>query len=284
MNPLYAFDVGLNVSSVNVIVYNLPPYTNLGSAWATIQKAFYAQQTGVYYLSFTFSVPTRTVMYAFVYTSISQFQRCTMRTDDNTHVGTDVISRGCLLELQATESFAVYYTPLGSSSASCGQTSVRGFLYSPTHGQTAVWAVGSNTPQSGSTALNNMVSFEKVYTNTIPPNSLSSVKIWYDTNPTTGTIPVSGIYFVELVVTSSSTISTNMDLTLVVGNNPVFRLLFATPVTCSTRSRSSLVRAYSGQQMSVTMTTDTMIDGCTTNGALNLDPVSFNGFLLYPDT
>lgn len=81
---------------------------------------------------------------------------CQTIIGDDTHSGIDLASRGCLIQLNMSDTIQFYQFnyEVGNyyvyTDTSYGQTSIRGFLYTPSHGNPVAWSVYNSDGISGS--------------------------------------------------------------------------------------------------------------------------------------
>ena len=263
MSTLVAFEVCSTKLTGNgafdAIVYNY------GNAWNNATQSFTAPVTGIYYFSLSLGVPATTKVWNRF--EIGYTDYCDIEIYSILHDGLDVISRGCLLSLNAGNILDItwFYT---NGDSSYSQTSFRGFLYSPTHGVKVAWSVHNSGYVTGSGLA---MSFPNVYVN-VPST------VWQSsTNKVI--IPVSGTYYVEMVGQTDSYVSAldPMDMRLTLNSTVTLsRLYFGSMINYVTRSLPIIVHLQASSVLSVAYyNVDVYGD--------SYDGLSFQGFLLYPD-
>jgi hypothetical protein len=183
---------------------------------------------------------------------------------ETTHAGIDVASRGCLIRMAAGTKLAPnLHSTQGTSSY--GESTIRGYLYSPAQGVQVAWSVhNSDNPIS----VNGQVTYPIVNVNVGPTSP------WQATTNTV-IIPTSGYYYIEV---ASETKPGPADMRVVLnGAVTISRVLLGFSADWVGRSRSVLMQLHTGDQLVVTCTS------CTISGDGN-QGVSFMGVLLYQTT
>lgn len=186
---------------------------------------------------------------------------------ESSHRGNDIISRGCLINLSAGA--AVKVTPMANWGLSTqGESTFRGFLYSPIQGVAVAWSVHvdygwSNCPTGW------VVQYAITYLNigpTLPWNPSSYVM----------TAVVAGTYYIEFCAITYSGNPVNMIMYLN-GVTTLSRLWIGWGNSYSwvSRSRAIIVYLNANDQLQVRM-------GSMTNFVGNMQQgTSFMGMLLY---
>jgi hypothetical protein len=191
---------------------------------------------------------------------------------EDSHAGIDVASRGCLMKLSMGDVVNVVGTDYGSArsygTSANGETTFRGYLYSPVQGIQVAWSV--HKKGAVSTGGNELINFTSPY---ILFTSGSSTSSPYQTSSSTVTIPTAGIYYVEIVLQTNSG---KADMRLVLNTNTILTRLVTnyTGTSYVTRSRSLLRR------FAVNDTLQVMCENCDITGDF-YEGISFMGLLLY---
>ena len=248
-------------SDVNFDIVNI----NIGNGWSPSSKCFVAPVTGAYYFSYSFGTIAANQLWYHMRISNNNTKFCDfeLAPDDKPSKinGADVGSRGCLISLNAGNS--VYVTSVNNyanAMSSYGETSFRGFLYSPKQGISAAWSVCSN---AGELTVSGLLQFEVVYVNTGVWSPLSN----------SVTITTAGTYYVE--IGSQNYYGGNTDMQLIANGNRVILRLVISQSYCSfiIRSRSSVVQLIPGDVLTVLCTS------CDMSGD-NAGGIYFQGILL----
>ena len=177
----------------------------------------------------------------------------------------EISSRSCLIELNVGD---FVFLTAGSAnyayaSSSYGETSFRGFLYSPKQVSPVAWSVSSS---ANDLKVNGSIQFSDVYVNTgVWSSSLYCV-----------TIPKTGTYYMEIGSQNFyATSAGNTDMRIKAnGNTVILRLLISLPY-CGviTRSRSVIAHLNVGDVLNV------QCISCVITG-YNAGGIYFNGILL----
>ncbi len=172
---------------------------NIGGGWNTGSNAFVAPVAGIYYLSYSVgSTVNRLFWWNIIVHSAMLCDNANYAIIVSNPNGLDISSRGCLVNLAAntvvtTAASDAGYGPLGSDS-SYGESSFRGFLYSPVQGVKVAWSVHVDDAVSGTL----VIPFSVIYVN-VGYNSITCCSLPYSASTYTVTIPTDGTYYIELV-------------------------------------------------------------------------------------
>lgn len=257
MSPLVVFDVASTDPQTDGQMHDV--HLNVRNGWDSAKQAFVAAHDGVYYFFLSAGVPAYTALTATVSSSVSHTD-CGLQMGDTSHNGVDLISRGCILSLSTGEEVSISLGP-NHPDTTYGETSLRGFLYSPAHQHNVAWAVHNNGTVSGSGSI---MSFPNVTVNV--------GGAWNDASNTI-TVPVTGTYLIELV--GATGVQGSIDMRLMLNSDTVLtRLWSAGPEDSVTRSRTLLATLNATQTLSIAYDNVNM-DGHSSNG------ISFQGMLLY---
>lgn len=261
MSPLIMFDVYCSRNSGGQTpVFDVISY-NYGNGWSNCSQAFIAPQAGIYYFGISAGVlQSPNSVTGDFQVSGAAVHYCLFDLDNN-HNGLDLISRGCLLPLNASDVVSVHWRYSGIDT-SYGETSLRGFLYSPIHGQQVAWSLHNY----GYVAPAAVVTYGKVlFTKNCTYTAGGVVKV-----------KVTGFYYMEVV---AHVISNGGVMTLVTydGGKMLNRLYFAnSTVPFITRSVPFMAHLNTSSFVQ-TLNQGSALDGNNNGG------ISFHGFLLYPD-
>ena len=262
MSPLIAFEVYASQSAASQSNVFDETVFNYGNAWSQYNQEFTAPISGIYYFSLSVGVTASNLGW----NSIAAYDTCELDLFDSHHTGIDLISGSCMMYITATQTVSIYWNILTDGmDSSYFETTFRGFLYSPVHGMQVAWSVHNTNIVSGSGSA---MAFPKVFV-TEPPS------IWQNSTNTI-TIPVSGIYYMDLMGQTGILLGTmNMSLTL---NSTIVlsRLLFISNYFYITRSQPVMAYLQSNSVLAVSYN-NANLEGCDNNG------LGFQGFLLYPD-
>lgn len=262
MSPLIVFDVYCSQTMTGIPIFDTVLY-NYGNGWKSGSQSFVAPTQGYYYFSITVGVapsPSNVWLDLLVSGSMHHCQ-LDMR---NIHNGTEIVSRGCFLSLNAGNSVSINWRSTGTES-SYGETSFRGFLYSTVSGVQAAWSVHDSGVAGGASG------------NLHFPNVLFTQNFTWDSAIGLGTVGVSGYYYMEIVAHTYTASQMNITITRDPPHStPTLSRLFCTYAesTNITRSLPFLALVNEGDNIAVTYV-NSQFDG---NG---LDGLSFQGFLLY---
>lgn len=240
--------------SFDTVIYNI------GNGWVKNSNYFKAPQAGIYY--FSFSVGTVQNMWAWTSLKVGSVKYCENEIAQ-TVAGTDIASRGCMLSLLSGNTVKVFPDDNGDSSV--GESSFKGFLYSPILGSGVVWSTHTSSEFTNFTGI---IPYDTVLVRN--PTSVWQAATYTIVIPAGAT----GTYYVEIVGQSAHYLPIDMELRLN-GNTLLTRLLLAYGSYYVTRARAILTHLAAGDQVNVMCYYCDMTGDGTTG-------ISFMGMLLYP--
>ena len=275
MSPLVLFEVaGLN--SLSKCSYEIINF-NMGNGWVNKENKFIANTEGVYYFSATIVVDIRQNIQAYFAVNNANFCTLVFFATKNTYHEynyIDTVSRGCLLYLQKNDKVAIIFNEIKNDAVK--ETYFRGFLYAPRHGIKISWSLHNNQTNVYS-SQNTPIEFKKIL---FKPNNAS-----WNSHKKILTIATPGVYFLE-IVGSSNNYSTrgwknSIDMCLSLNSYDYLSILkFTWDAKGVTRSRSVIAHLGKGDKVSVI----SLGKKTVYMSGHNNQGISFQGFLLYPDS
>ena len=241
--------------------------SNIGNGWSPEQNGFIAPIKGLYYFSATLLVQYGQNTSAHFTVNNKTF--CTFYFAAKQSYIQDMNSRGCFLPVNAGDVIKLILSGYSNKPCNC---SFRGFCYVPVHNKTIAWSVHRNFNAPDGT--NDKLNFNKIIVN--------KDKIWHKHIQNNNNdhynqlkIPVSGMYFIELVSTATNIGSIDMQLNIL-KNVTLLRLNFASRDGYVTRNRLAVIHLNKADILSISCSSSPMFSNYS-------DSISFQGFLLYPD-
>ena len=254
-------------------------HLNHGNGWISDSNHFKVPEDGIYYISANIGVKSRNLLGA--YFSFGDKEFCTLHLYDTHHPDIDIASRGCLHYFNRGQTIALNFSDGTASSVETkfGLTSLSGFLYSSSNSAFPAWSLQTRS-KSSVVKLSKLNKYWK-FTNSVT----DPLEIWDEQNNLI-IIPLSGVYFIEIVGTTASgnckrsNYYCSFDLGVVKNNYTVLtRLQFLWSASWITRSRSLVARLKYKDTLGVVRLSKDHVMGYDEH----VQEISFYGFLLYSD-
>jgi hypothetical protein len=260
MSPLIVFDVSCSQTVPGVPVFDNVLY-NYGRAWNSASQSFVAPLAGIYYMSIVIGVAASPASVC-ADLQVNYGAHYCLVDLSTYHNGIDLVSRGCLLSLNASDTVSIYWHRSGTDS-SYGETSLRGFFYSPFNGYQAAWSVHDDGVAGGNGSGSLLFS-----------NILFTEQFIWDPNIGQGTVQQAGQYYMEIVAHTGA--ASNIYMYIANYGTPASILSCSYLASNVTRSLSVI------QHLAASSVTSVDYSNCNLDGS-GSGGLSFMGFLLYPD-